>query len=166
MSKKEGVFVSKKNRKNHTQKQMLESIMNNPLLYDDADACKKILVAYYHEKTDHMNQDEKYDYALKNIFPLRKKIDKYVELDKLNNPLISATYFRLKSELVNSASDYFCLIALVEILLITNDARINCTDEELFELAVTFAFNTNITKNAINEELFNIREEIKKQKTK
>ena len=148
--------MSKKNKKNHTQKQMLESIMNNPLLYDDADACKKILVAYYHEKTDHMNQDEKYDYALKNIFPLRKKIDKYVELDKLNNPLV----------FLAKLLSHFCLIALVEILLITNAAKINCTDEELFELAVTFAFNTNITKNAINEELFNIREGIKKQKTK
>ena len=72
--KKEGVVMSKKNKQVHTQKQMLNSVMNNPVLFEDADICKKLLVAYLHDQTDGMDDKTKYKFAQEIIFPLRKLI--------------------------------------------------------------------------------------------
>ena len=157
--------MSKKNKQVHTQKQMLNSVMNNPVLFEDADICKKLLVAYLHDQTDGMDDKTKYKFAQEIVFPLRKRIDLFFELDKLNNKELLSIYYRMKPNFVDSASDYFCLIALVAILIIMHDYNIIITDDELFELAIFFAFKPDISVNEVNKKLFEIREGIKKQKT-
>ncbi len=155
----------KKHKNEYTQSQLLKMEINFPILYEDADMCRKLLVAYLHDQTAGMDVDAKYDYAKKHIFPLCKKIDLFLELDKLKNPILVATYFRIRKNFTQTASDCFCLISLVEILLIIRRFYITCTDDEILEMALNFCFKTNITKDLIQEELFNIREAIKKQKT-
>ena len=72
----------------------------------------------------------------------------------------------LKPNFVNSGSDYFCLLALVELLLIMHRNKgIVLNDDELFELAINYAFKPVITIDDINKKLLAIRLEIKKQKT-
>lgn len=63
----------KKHKNEYTQSQLLNMEINCPILYEDADMCRKLLVAYLHDQTAGMDVDAKYDYAKKHIFPLCKK---------------------------------------------------------------------------------------------
>ena len=151
--------MSKKNKKNVTQKQMLDSVMNNPILFEDAKICKQLLVAYMHENTEGLNNNEKIEFANEFIFPLRKKIDLFFELDRLNNIELNATYLRLRKIFINmdnlNVEDYFKLVALVEILLISYQHHKEYDDDTLELLATIFVYNPNITYEQIRNELGN-----------
>ena len=151
--------MSKKNKKNITQKQMLSGIINNPLLIEDRNACKTLLVAYKNENTEGLTMEEKYEFAQEFIFPLNKKIDLYNELDKLNDPLLNAAYFRLRNKFIDieklKVDDYFKLVALVEILLIGYQHHKEFDDDTLEVLATVLAYNTNITYDLIKKEIGN-----------
>lgn len=153
--------MSKKIKKNVTQKQMLDSVMNNPIIFEDAKICKQLLVAYMHENTEGLSAEEKQEFANEFIFPLRHKIDLFFELDRLNNIEFNATYLRLRKLFIHmdnlNVEDYFKLVALVEILLISYHKHVDFDDDTLELLATIFVYNTNITYELIRNELGNTK---------
>ena len=149
--------MSKKNKQNNTQREKKIGLINNRMYLEDLNACKKLLVFYMHQKTDHLSSAEKINYSKQHIFPLNKKIDLYYDADKINNQNINDTYARLRSIIINANSqnidDYFQMLALIEILLILYHNKVTLDDETLIELVAFFAYETNISLEYINEYL-------------